>query len=123
MSVLIHTVCMWSKVFTHLQFQKLGIWWFLRVNVQLYITEYVNEENYDSFSNRNKLAGKSCNRDQKHNYQLCSVPGTQVFSNAYIFFEKFLDAEIQDISTSISIVDKLPKLKGGIMLMMKVTHM
>ena len=45
------------------------------------------------------------------------------FLTHIFFFEKFLDAEIQDISTSISIVDKLPKLKGGIMLMMKVTHM
>ena len=38
-----------------------------------------------------------------------------------IRMNKFWDAEIQDINTSISIVDKLPK--GGMMLVMKVTHM
>ena len=39
-----------------------------------------------------------------------------------IHFTKFLDSGIQDVSTSISIVDKLPK---GVMMMMvmKVTHM
>ena len=38
-----------------------------------------------------------------------------------MFIIKFLDAVIQDKSTSISIVDELPK--GVMMMVMKVTHM